>query len=47
MTWIGFNSLSVCTSVRISNISSSVPNPPGKMTSALARYANQNFRMKK
>ena len=33
--------------VRISNISSSVPNPPGKMISALARYANQNFRMKK
>ena len=37
----------VCTSVRISMSSSSVPKPPGKTTSAFARYANQNLRMKK
>ena len=44
---ICFESFSVCDSVRISNSSSSVPNPPGNITSAFARYANQNFRMKK
>jgi len=36
-------SFSVCTSVRTSNISSSVPKPPGKTTRALAMYANQYF----
>ena len=47
ITPIFFESLSVWLSVRISKSSSHVPNPPGKMTRALARYANQNFRMKK
>ena len=47
MIWIWLPSFSVCISVRISNISSSVPNPPGNTTSALAIYANQNLRMKK
>jgi len=37
----------VCVSVRISIISSRVPKPPGNITSAFARYENQNFRMKK
>jgi hypothetical protein len=46
MIWILSPSFSVCISVRISNISSSVPKPPGKTTSAFARYANQNLRMK-
>src|SRR5208337_987816 len=40
-------SFSVWARVTISKNSSSVPKPPGKITSALARYANQNLRMKK
>src|SRR6185437_13911903 len=37
----------VCMSVSTSNISSSVPNPPGNTTSARASSANQSLRMKK
>ena len=33
----------VCTSVRISKSSSSVPKPPGKTTSAAARIASQEL----
>ena len=44
---IFFASFWVCASVSISISSSRVPKPPGNTTSALARYANQNLRMKK
>jgi membrane-associated protease RseP (regulator of RpoE activity) len=43
----GFLILPVCRRVRVSNSSSMVPKPPGKTAMALARYRNQNLRMKK
>jgi hypothetical protein len=37
----------VCRSVSVSNISSSVPKPPGKSTTAAARRIKWNFRRAK